>query len=1502
MTVVISGIRTKPSHFEVDPYNGYLFWSIDGTSDDSGLFRVDLSFVSNGVPREIKPFVVMAASNISAFTIDYAQFSLFIPNKTMNTIYQIDFDGKKEEDIRQNTQSAEFQSVTSIAIANKKFYWTNGSSIFREESHLFNKKFYHMGFVHFANVDKYLFVSVNMQSAQPIPVPTHPPSNVQVVLSARSGKVSWNAPHLLSIQGASSWQDWNYVIEIINEDANKTKVMVRGIKGLTHLVSNLLPNTNYSVRVAVCTIGGTGQFSSEFRAKTLRTPHQRYLMWSSNDGLLQSDILGDHIQVLVPKIEMASPNITGIAWYEDVIYYISNYTLFYLNRTTGLIGKLSGSESVQSIAVDWIGKRLYWFNPLHSVINRGNLQGGDQEALLSLTARVTDLKIDSHRGYMYFSSGHSVEYCRLNGRQCAEYYREMLYSGRQVMGLTLDMDNERVYWIVRSYGSSSLFSAPMAGTSATDFKAIENVVAEKEIQGPLSYFSDRLLWPQDDHTVVISNVNGTNLAHLRHIKLNGLKAFAIIDPTQQTHPSNASPHISVVPENLNVSSIRVTGTSQSFSISWDPAKNVNYGQVFYEIQCMNISVEDSPHSYIQIQNATLPPYSPISIFVRAFTYWGSSKVMKAQLHSPAAAPSKPTSPRLFLTHSYDVLNGGLNITATLRWNPPISPNGPLVAYKINCWYDKDGITGTALWNADVPADRNEKIIGNLLANATYFIEICASSSVGMGNFTAPLSINTNHERPVPHVMVATSDAIWAIDLDLQQEEMVVKTRTPATHMAYIGLHRELFWIDEAFNVMALKNGNRYRLCNASMQVLSMGVDWIERQIYWSQIDKHAGSALYAFDLNKNKLVNVLRSDGYIYGLTVVPQLQKILWIEHKSQDDVGGRLLSFTLHPTGNTIEPYANASLSPIIAYNKILVLDTSARNQPHILWVNENQSLQTIDLTTNASVAFGHMYNGNTSNLVKDSGWLYWTDENNIVQTNHDAFHQYAMHMRNKTVLSMLPLNQQEYPALSCLLPQNTSVYDRIAIEGSSARSIVLRLPELKPYRNCTRGPPGIRYMVSYRPRPVDDPHIDCTAETCKTFDTFDLKREVSNLKPFTRYDFQMRVENHYSKLKNLTTEFGAFVTFSTKVDAPSEPRDVAAEAINPTEALVTWAPPLEFNGNDVWYEVHWQTKHAINGVTNRQQLLVNKSNTLTVTIGKLLPKQLYKVWVRAYTTNTSFSESDALEIETFPEPNNLTLANATSGRFVIHWSPYKDAFNCAVSYKQFNNDSTEWREIYNCNAPDKSTINGSNIIVSDLQPKTQYLFVVTLTFSRMEQTYEWDRKFVFETLPGRPNPPGKPNIKHVSGDVYKVFWAPAQNNGAEIEMYSLEALRYSISKRETRSTDIAAEILANVDKLSYTTMVTAPSLEAKEIEPLEDTWTVYYKGTETHWIIKDLVPIDKYSFRVSAKNSFGWSEYSELSDISNAPLPSSERYAYMMIATIIPISITLLLVLIACLFCSK
>lgn len=49
----------------------------------------------------------------------------------------------------------------------------------------------------------------------------------------------------------------------------------------------------------------------------------------------------------------------------------------------------------------------------------------------------------------------------------------------------------------------------------------------------------------------------------------------------------------MTPTTINKTSIQVTGSSDSFNITWQPVENVNYGTVFYEVQIGSFSRNES---------------------------------------------------------------------------------------------------------------------------------------------------------------------------------------------------------------------------------------------------------------------------------------------------------------------------------------------------------------------------------------------------------------------------------------------------------------------------------------------------------------------------------------------------------------------------------------------------------------------------------------------------------------------------------------------------------------------------------------------------------------------------------------------------------------------------------------------------------------------------------------------------------------------------------------------
>lgn len=192
------------------------------------------------------------------------------------------------------------------------------------------------------------------------------------------------------------------------------------------------------------------------------------------------------------------------------------------------------------------------------------------------------------------------------------------------------------------------------------------------LQGPLCYFSEHLLWLQDEVNAVIGDLSGQNTAVINEIT-SSLHMVAVMDPAFHRYPKNlTSENIVVLPNAVDYNSIRVEGTWRNFSVFWDPVTNINYGTVFYEVKILdylniNSNAEITIKTTIPYNNSVyILPYSSLEITVKAFTYWETTYLTRKILRSPQSWPSQPTNPRAYVEFDKKVLSENVDIIVTFR--------------------------------------------------------------------------------------------------------------------------------------------------------------------------------------------------------------------------------------------------------------------------------------------------------------------------------------------------------------------------------------------------------------------------------------------------------------------------------------------------------------------------------------------------------------------------------------------------------------------------------------------------------------------------------------------------------------------------------------------------------------------------------------------------------------------------------------------------------------------
>ncbi|KAJ8952660.1 hypothetical protein NQ318_020975, partial [Aromia moschata] len=1306
LTVAYAGLSKKPFSVQIDPFSGYLFWTIQDYNS-GGLYRLDISDISNGIKHDVKITKILNETELGAFTIDHNYFKLLVSYQRQNTIMSVSLTGQVNKDLRQTVTNSQLQKVVSLATADGKFYWTNGNVVFNEEYHREDDRYYHNTIPNLTN-GVFKKVLVNLPSAQPWPVPMNPPKHLQAIFGRNLAKTRWQPPELLGLQGKGAWQNWSYEISITDVNS-ETSITHKNINTTFFTINNLKENTEYILKVAAYTTAGKGPWSSEFRGTTLIQSKNPMILWSAAEGLLKSNAAGENVETVIHRSRMRNLHFTDITWFKDQIYLVTNDSNVYrYNLTSRKQERLVDIDSVGSIAIDWIGKKLYWSNPKQQLIVRGNLNGAQQEPLL--TALAKELNIDSIKAYLYWTTGIKVECAHLNGVDKIEYHDVHFFSGKQVMGLTLDIDQKFVYWIVRGSEGSNLYKAPMQGYWNNKKLTVEKVSSLKEsnMQGPLCYFHKRLLWLQDDKNAAISDLSGTNIATISRKNIWGLNMVYIVDASLHTLPDDISPwtELNVIPEIINKGSVKVTGSSESFNVINTTTPSIKYWR-------------------------KIAPFTPLNVTIRAFTYWGMSPQVRAEIFSPPSTPSAPTNLRAYVIHENKTPHDNNYVSLIFRWNYPLNPNGVLQGFKVRCWYMENDVEMDICGEDTViEATETQYNVTELADNEIYYFEVQAFTEIGSGAVSSPISVNSSHEWPLPTLLVASLDSIFIDDIDANQSHPLVNDITTPIELGYLMKENNLFWINKKARTLDLywvetSDGLRYKLMQSNVD----------------------GTDVRSFFSEHHHKKRDLEDPEKRCTCPFIPEVSSTFTTDHS---DINIKPLLIFIDPyTQNVISTDKDGCFCNIIANHTI---------------VSDRFPLERIK---------------------SDFGTLYWT---NPSQGLLYALKRKEANLLTKAVkvsdIVIYGQHMQPYPSKECLSPKQHDNFT-VTLISKTADSLHLKMPDIVIHENCFNfSMASVVYTLYYRKH--NDEHLDCSDVKCDHIVTFDKDVEISGLKPFTKYVVSVTVSNYFTENSNIL--IGPSSVFQTAPGVPSKPRNVSAFIINPTLAKVHWLPPEQLNGLAVYYEIHWQTEGALSGVRQKGEQSVtdphsidNDTSTLETHLYKLSPNETYIVWVRAYSeTNESSNDSDRVQITTYPEPASIILINKTAYFMNLSWEITQNIENYTIEYAPIT--SNEWNQTKTIEKNDYVLIN-----IENLRPKSQYKFRLILLYENDTELYMWpsDSRFTFETLGDRPTRPGMPIIQYVKPNMYKVWWEASKDNGAPIELYKLEA-KVLLVYRNKRSTN--------------------------------------------------------------------------------------------------------------------
>lgn len=1472
---IIRSFSSSIKQIVVDPTNGWLFL----LEYQGQLWSLDLA---------TKQTKIIAAQQISYFYNDFKRYLLIIGNETDKGLYELSYDGRYKHQISDKLNQNDIQSITYLG--GYTLLATNGTNLLRfnyETNEQYNW---------LVDEVEWCWLALPVQQSplygrQSVPSPKEAPKNLQAVLTAKTAKISWepNDYDGDDFQTLAAWRKFEYELEILDVASNSA-FNIRNIKTYYFQVERLQANNQYKIRVRASSTTGRSEWSQELTICTWpRGDHK--LIWGTEKGLYETNEIG---QSAVARGSIKDP-IKRFVKVNNTVFYMRGKTrnLECMNVVTPGMKCNFKISHVSDFDYDWRVEKIYWSDLERRCVIRANLDGSQRELLPIFEA--LRIRVDSKEGFLYYQSANRLARRPLSGFRESEIfeYHRLQSNGDKFLGFALDFQQKFIYWLVnKQKGLIKLYKAQLETGSNTEFIIDGHEIMEHSIE----YIKEikSLIWLKaKTHESVIMSVDFENHPAEFNTPLN-LKAFNVKLATEP----NTFADFNIIPLPVDVESIAVSeGYWDEFQIKWSPIRNPENFSIFYKVlfefeddkveQIMTFEVEEP---LVHIRNFN-PTHQLINVTVLPHTYWAQGLPVSKELLTPLSSAKPPRNLRIFVEKVMKPLWDEANLTVVVRWDSvQYKTRKDDIFYKVYCWQDKKLIV---FKDVDYKgATTHEARFVNLLPQTTYSFQVQAlalADRVGKEK-SSWLTYQINPDvQSLPKLIYTTSQFIAEYDIDLNLTRPLVYISSEVEHLCFMSGENRLIWVNENVELMSFTPGfSALKLARMRAEVLSLTVDWVQRIVYWAELtgDTTNNVAIYQLNLcsydgrimQGSKLLTT-QPKKWLRNLLILPFSQTLLWLEYEHNNSIAliqGRNLTdmseINFKISGNIFHMFED-SLSPEM--ETVNIVDSEGKLCSYDI---RRQLCTTLKLP--------NVDNRESDYWQRDAGYIYRLYEKNLQIFNRRK-HTLDYVIKLMDVKLIKTLNYQEYPKRECLLPQNFTLNNKKKLVKALKKFIHFRgdsfitfaLPKRSEIKYCVLPIPDIRYSLKI----FDQQH-----KLAGSVITTNESVNITDLQPFANYTLSIAVTSYYQKKLNMTAIIYPLFPFSTVEGTPSLPRNLSATAISPKEIRVMWSEPEKLNARRVFYELHWQLKNSSLKISR----IVNGSSSYLF-LNNMEPSQEYTIWLDVYSSPNKRNSTKELTAHTYDLPDNLMLVDKQSTNLTFRWQRSLEDFSSAhliVRPLLLNNDTMNFGR----SDIDITRLSG-DIKVTDLIPKTKYEIHLKLFYKgARERFYLWPEQrhnhFVYETLGAAPSSPGQPNIEHITGEIFKVFWEPARNNGAPIVEYSLEALQalyaYNSNKRVRRTIATNGDENYNLQVNATAKALRAETLSVEELPPLEDTWFAYCNTLELSCIVREVYTKHFLMFRVRARNKlYGWGPYSKESIKILEPFVSPQKRQSLVLAIVAP-----------------
>ncbi|CAI9740160.1 proto-oncogene tyrosine-protein kinase ROS-like isoform X2, partial [Octopus vulgaris] len=1472
--LAVSQLQARASDIKVDPINGFLYYTQSGPNN--GIFRVDLGDIESG--KNVPPLQIVKNKQDS-FTIDFENIQLYFPNSSLNTIMSTFLDGKGPSNIRQNVVKANFNNIKSIVFFNGSFIWTDGQKVLKEVYDQHGGK-YHYNTIHFKESS---FSGFNMfhSSAQPMPVPTNPPSNLAVLFSDTTADIRWNKPEKLIYQGNGCWRGWKYEMTVQEGDAKN--LTTYHLDGFNLTLENLKPETKYTIKMRAYIDNKHGPWTKKFVGRTLFKDNVK-------------PIITYHTKAYIAQVGLDGRTRRGqlLDGGNDrpLRIYKHKIVRFYVNypHVSGtpfkLVGKMKTVRPL-TIAYDWLSKVIYWSNKRCGIC-RLNKRPSKVESINSDVAY--DLCIDSLKGVFYWNTKYSVRASHLNGMNIKEYY-EKPFQEETIIAMTIDMDSYILYWILPTSTGARLFMAGMVGYKTQFSKGPPKIIDLESRMNQLQYFSYRFVWLNSEKQLIVSDLRGRNSSRLINID-SDIMAFSLFHPSQHKYPDGLNETtITVIPNDIPAGSIRVEGNASYFNITWREASEVNHGVVHYELTLNVREFEkyskalDTVQPWYTIKG--MPPYTEIDVIVKPLTYYGSAKRTSTKIRSPMSVPNEPLNPRVYINKRKELQSSEEFLSADLRWSAPNNRFGVLEKYKV--FYQTD--SSSSQWQqTDIEPHTRQFITERLGANRTYTFKIQACTVFACSKMSVNVSITSNNTNPLPELLIASEEGIKLAEMDNDlkiSKKISFKGSTRA--FTFLAKDNSYFWINDGSTLIMRNNKmEKITLKKFKKEVNDLTVDWIDHTLYIA-----AGAEIHCYNIYIKAPCVRRHGNGVIYSVKVSPFTSTLFWTEtedmknsrvFKSRTD-GSDVIEIlpAQHSRLHKRSPGKNCQCPTDVKIDSTLGVDYTNDDIYFVdlleksLWRTDSDGCQCQKLFSQTSNEFESL-----NSLTTDHSRVYWSNKNNNGNNNNiysvrknDGKDLRKNQVSNVNKIVAFGSHLQPLPDQKCLisLPKDNS----ITVASRTNTSITLRLSDIKWHQDCNDvSHPTTNYTIHYTELKPGMDDASCAKNIpCHAVVSFLKETVIYPLKPFTKYLFQVAVSNIY-------TDYRADILSLPQIEqtlagVPTSIRNLEAFTLTYEDIKISWKPPVQPNGNvNLLVYVVTSTTTLSTGEIQKNTIKLlhskiyrNESNTLEYILKNLKPEHEYKIQAKACESEIKWC-SNTLEAtnKTAKHLSPIGFHNITATSVYVSWTTPADTpihtfliINKNVTMRKWNSQRLQFIV-----QPKRNKT--FTMFFSNLEPNSLYEFAVRIGYhNHIELKKHWPHfnsslLYSIRTLVEFPSPPSLPYVHKLNSGYEEVTWKHPDE-----------------------------KVPPNLFELQY--------------KPVDSgNWTTIYNDSAPHWIIEEyLQDGENYIFRVRARNSRGWSNFSKssrpfLHQIDRAT--SSNMYQYALIP--ITLFIIIIIVILICILFKK